>query len=419
LRSQRAGLAFIFVTLLIDILGWGIIVPVLPHLVQTLSGGTADQGAHAFGLLLSAFGLMQFLFAPVLGSLSDRYGRRPVLLLSLLFSTVDYLIQATAPSLPWLFVGRVLAGITSASFTAASAYVADISPPEKRAQNFGLIGAAFGIGFILGPAAGGLLGNLSPRAPFWAAAAISLLNCLYGLFVLPESLAQENRRRFSWKTANPISGFGVLARFPIVREMSLAIALNAVAQQILQSVWVLYTESRFAWKPLDNGLSLALVGLGFGVVQAVLTRFAVAGLGERRAVLGGLLLNAAGLLGYGLATHGWMMYAIIVVWCLGGVAGPTIQGLISREYGPDEQGVVQGALTGMQSLIGIVGPVLGTGIFGYFTGAGAPVQAPGAPFFLAAILGFAATGLAGKALRRLVPSFRPERSSRVEPGLSV
>ncbi|MBV9469809.1 MAG: MFS transporter, partial [Abitibacteriaceae bacterium] len=260
-RHRTAGLAFIFVTILIDVLGVGLIIPILPRLVLSMTGGSPSSGAHILGLLMSSFGLMQFLFAPVLGSLSDRYGRRPVLLLSLLFTGVDYITMALAPSIGWLFVSRVLAGITGASFTTATAYIADVSPPEKRAQNFGLVGAAFGVGFIIGPAAGGLLGAVSLRLPFWGAAGLSLLNCLYGLLILPESLDKENRRAFALRSANPVGAFKILSRYDWVLAMTGSIALLGLAQQCLQSVWVLYTTLRFGWTELQNGLSLGLLGL--------------------------------------------------------------------------------------------------------------------------------------------------------------
>ena len=400
MQNRKAGLVFIFITLLIDVLGFGIVIPVMPKLVADLAGGSPAKSAHLYGLLLSVFGLMQFLFAPILGRLSDRFGRRPILLVSLLFTSVEYVILATAPSVGWLFFGRVLTGITGASFTAASAYIADISPPEKRAQNFGLIGAAFGIGFIIGPAVGGLLGAHSARAPFWAAAALSLVNGVYGLCVLPESLALEYRRAFTLASANPLNGLSILTRYPWVRLMAFSIALLAVAYSALQSTWVLYTTYRYHWTALDNGLSLALIGLVSGLVQVVLTRVLVARIGERRAVLWGLFFDFAGYLGFALAFRGWMALAVIAVWGLSGVAGPATQSLISSQYGPQEQGAVQGALTSLQSLVGIGGPLLATWSFGYFTSPAAPILLPGAPYFLGAVLIAISTALAYQALRR-------------------
>jgi DHA1 family tetracycline resistance protein-like MFS transporter len=399
-QKRPAGLIFIFITLLIDVLGFGVIIPVLPRLVSSLAGGGPSAGAHVFGLLMASFGLMQFLFSPLLGSLSDQFGRRPVLLLSLLFTVVDYVIQALAPNIEWLFVGRILAGITGASFTVANAYIADITAPEKRAQSFGMIGAAFGIGFILGPALGGLLGAVSARAPFWAAAGLSLLNCIYGAFVLPESLDQEHRRPLSISTLNPLRGFGILARFPWVLAMAASIGLLNLAQQCLQSTWVLYTEYRYHWTPLDNGLSLALIGLMTAIVQVGLIRVLVPKLGERRAVLVGFLFNMIGFLGFAFASHGWMLYPVLIVWCLSGIAGPTIQSLLSKQYEANEQGAVQGALASLQSLMGVIGPILATWIFGYFTAPTAPINLPGSPFLLGAALIIASGLLARRALRR-------------------
>lgn len=396
---RTASLAFIFITLLIDVLGMGLVIPVMPTLVTALSRGGTSAGAHWYGLLLASYGLMQFLFAPVLGSLSDRFGRRPVLLAALFFTAIDYVIMARAPSVGWLFVGRVLTGIAGASFTVASAYIADVSPPEKRAQNFGLIGAAFGVGFIVGPAAGGLLGAISLRAPYWAAAGLSLLNCLYGLLIVPESLQPEHRRAFSLRSANPLGALGILARTPWVLVMAASIAVGSLAQQGLQSTWVLYTSYRFHWTPADNGLTMALLGLASIGVQAGLIGLMVRRLGETRTILWGLLFNLAGFLGFALAYRGWIMIVVMLVWCISFVSGPTIQSLISKAYGPDEQGGIQGALTSLQSLMGIAAPILATSVFSYFTSRAAPIQLPGAPFWLGAILIFLSGLLAVTALR--------------------
>jgi DHA1 family tetracycline resistance protein-like MFS transporter len=386
MRQKTPGMAFIFITLLIDVLGFGLIIPVLPSLVASLSHGGLTAGAHILGLLLSCYGLMQFLFAPVLGSLSDRYGRRPVILLSLFFTGIDYVLMARAPSIGWLFLGRTLAGITGASFTAASAYIADISPPEKRAQNFGMIGAAFGVGFIIGPAVGGLLGSLSPRAPFWAAAVLSIVNCLYGLFVLPESLGVENRRAFSLRSANPVGAFIILARHRWVLLMAGSIALQALAGQALQSTWVLYTTYRFHWTELDNGLSMALLGVASILVQVVLIGRLVPAIGEKKAIWWGMVFNFVGFIGFALAYRGWMMIAVMLVWSISFIAGPTTQSLVSKQYGPDEQGAIQGSLTSLQSLTGVFGPIFATFVFGYFTSKAAPVIVPGAAFFQGAVL---------------------------------
>lgn len=406
--SSKASLIFIFTTLLIDVLGFGLVIPVLPHLVIELAGGNEGRGAHLLGLMTSSFGLMQFLFSPFLGNLSDRFGRRPVLLLSLAFAVVDYVIMALAPSVGWLFLGRILTGMSGASFTVAGAFIADVTPPEKRAQNFGMLGAAFGVGFIVGPAAGGLLGMVSERAPFWAAAALALANCIYGAFILPETLRPEDRRPLTLSSANPIRGLGILARYRWVLAMTGSLVLLGLAQQSLQSTWVLYTTYRFHWKPLDNGLSLALIGACVAVVQAVLLRWLVPKLGERRAVIVGLVINLIGFLGFALATHGWMMYPTIIVWCLSGISGPSLQGLLSKQFGANEQGAVQGALTSVQSLTAVVGPVIATEAFAYFTSAAAPIRLPGAPFFLGAVFIAIATVLARIAMGQYSAAQEPQ-----------
>ncbi|HZT43329.1 MAG TPA: TCR/Tet family MFS transporter [Chthonomonadaceae bacterium] len=400
-RNRTASLIFIFITLLIDVLGMGLVIPVMPKLITVVSKGGLSAGAHWYGLLLASYGLMQFLFAPVLGSLSDRYGRRPVLLAALFFTAVDYTIMARASTVGWLFVGRILTGITGASFTTASAYIADVSPPEKRAQNFGLIGAAFGIGFIVGPAVGGVLGSLSLRAPFWGAAILSLLNTLYGLLALPESLSAENRRAVTFHTANPLGALRIMSRYRWVLWMAGSIAIGSLAMQSLQSTWVLYTSYRFHWTPRDNGMTLALIGLGSIAVQSGLVGFLVRRLGERRTILWGIFFNFVGFLGFAMASQGWIMIVMILVWCLSFAGGPTTQSLISKEYGPDEQGGIQGALTSLQSLTGIVGPILGASAFGYFTSQSAPLLLPGASFWLGAFLIFLSGLLAIRALRAM------------------
>ena len=293
--KHTPGLAFIFVTLLIDVLGVGLLIPILPKFVAELSGHGLSAGARDYGLLLGLYGLMQFLFAPLLGALSDRYGRRPVLLLALGFTGLEYVVQALAPNLAWLYVGRILAGITGASFTTASAYIADVSPPEKRAQNFGLVGAAFGVGFIAGPALGGLLGGFGERVPFWFAAGFSGINLLYGLRVLPESLKTENRRPFAWREANPIGAFGALGQSPVIKGMAWSLLASNLALQCLQSNWVLFMTFRFGWGTRENGFSLAVVGAVALIFQVGLARFLLPLFGERRTVLIGLLVGAGNI----------------------------------------------------------------------------------------------------------------------------
>ncbi len=387
-------------TLLIDVLGVGLLVPILPGFVAELSGRGVSAGARDYGLLLGLYGLMQFGFAPLLGALSDRYGRRPVLLLALGFTGFEYVIQALAPNLAWLYAGRILAGITGASFTTASAYIADVSPPDKRAQNFGLVGAAFGIGFIVGPALGGLLGAYGPRVPFWAAAALSGVNLIYGFFVLPESLKPENRRPFAWREANPFGVFQVLGHSPLIKGMAWSLLASNLALQSLQSTWVLFMTARFGWGTKENGLSLAAFGIASLVFQVGLARFLLPRLGERRAILIGLVIGAAEYVGYASAGQGWMIYAIMFAAGLSYLPGQATQGLLSREVGDDAQGTLQGALTSLASLTGVVGPVGATALFSYFTRPHAAHKIPGMAFFFAAALDFLAFLIAMRALRR-------------------
>lgn len=399
-KSRPAALGFIFITLLIDVTGLGIIIPVLPKLISELIKGDLSAASEYGGWLTFAYAVMQFLFAPVLGNLSDRYGRRPVLLFSLLGFAVDYVFLAFAPTIFWLFVGRVIAGITGASFTTASAYIADISPPEKRAQNFGLIGAAFGIGFIIGPVAGGLLGQFGSRVPFLAAAALSLLNTVYGFFILPESLSKEHRRKFEWKRANPMGSLLQLKKYPSVIGLVGCLILLYIAGQAVQSTWTFYTMEKFSWNEAWVGYSLGFVGLTVGIVQGGLIRVIIPKLGNIKSVYVGLLLYCLGLLLFAFASKGWMMFAFIVPYSLGGIAGPALQSIISGNVPPNEQGELQGALTSLMSLTSIVGPPLMTTLFAKFTGARAPIVFPGAPFLLASLLMIVSTWLAYRSLRK-------------------
>ncbi len=398
-------MTFILITIFLDVLGLGIIIPVLPELIRQMVGGETDSAAVTFAWIASVYALMQFLFAPVLGALSDRFGRRPVILVSLFGLGIDYLIQGFAPTVLWLFVGRVIAGVMGASFTAANAYIADVSTPENRAQNFGLIGVAFGLGFIFGPALGGVLGGVWIRLPFFVAAGLVLVNWLYGYFVLPESLKAENRSAFDWRKANPVSSIFDLRAYPIVAGLALAFIFVSLAQRGLETVWVLYTGYRFGWGELANGLTLALVGVMAVVVQGFLIRPAIRWLGERRAILTGLTISALSFLAYGLASEGWMMLLIIVVSALGGVAGPAIQGLVAGTVKANEQGKVQGALTSLISLTSIFAPLLFTGwLFSYFISEAAPFTLPGAPFFLGAIFFALSLVVLAQLFKRLPPS---------------
>ncbi len=393
-------MGFIFITLLIDITGLGIIVPVMPRLISNLVHGNLSVASEYNGLLTFAYAIMQFLFAPVLGNLSDRYGRRPVLLLSLLGFGIDYIFLAFAPSIGWLFLGRVIAGITGASFTTATAYIADISTPEKRAQNFGLVGAAFGLGFILGPVLGGQLVQFGAKVPFLAAAGLALLNCLYGYFVLPESLDKAHRRKFEWKRANPLGSLVLLRKYSAVAGLVASLTLVYIAGHSVQSTWTYYNMEKFNWTEAKVGYSLGFIGLVVALVQGGLIRVIIPRLGQERSVYTGLLLYSIGFLLFAFATQGWMMFAFMVPYALGGIAGPSIQGIISSNVPANEQGELQGALTSLMSATAIIGPPLMTFLFAHFTKAGAPLLFPGAPFLMASVLTFASTVMAIRNFRK-------------------
>lgn len=399
MQNRKAAIGFIFITLLIDVTGLGLIIPVMPKLIEDLLQTSDISKASQYGGWLTfAYAFVQFLFAPVLGNLSDKYGRRPVLLLSLLGFGIDYLFLSFAPSIGWLFVGRIIAGVTGASFTTASAYIADISTPENRAQNFGMIGAAFGLGFILGPMIGGLLGELGTRVPFFVAAGLALLNCAYGYFVLPESLSKENRRSFEWRRANPVGSLLQLKKYPAVAGLIISMILIYIAGHAVQSNWSFFNIERFGWSPKMIGISLGIVGLLVGGVQGGLVRVINPRIGNEKSVYVGLGLYALGLFLFAFATEGWMMFVFLVPYCLGGIAGPALQSIITGHVPPNEQGELQGALTSLMSATSIIGPPLMTNLFAYFTHKEAPVYFPGAAFFLGALLMIASTYYAYKAL---------------------
>lgn len=386
MRNKKAAVGFIFVTLLIDVMGIGIIIPVMPKLIMELTGEGLSRASEYGGWLLFAYAFFQFFFSPIVGGLSDRFGRRPVLLISLFGFGVDYIFLALAPTIGWLFIGRIISGIMGASFTTGAAYIADVSPPEKRAQNFGLIGAAFGLGFIIGPVIGGLLGEFGPRIPFYAAAALSLLNWLYGFLILPESLDAENRRPFTWKRANPIGSLLNLKRYPVIAGLIFAMVFVYIASHAVQSTWSYFTMFKFDWSEAEVGYSLGFVGILSALVQGLLIRWLIPKIGNNAAVYAGMGLYGVGLVLFALADAGWMMYPYMVVYCLGGIAGPALQGIMSNQVPSNEQGELQGALTSMMSATSIIGPPLMTGLFAYFTGDDAPLQLPGAPMLLAAAL---------------------------------
>ncbi|RPD39848.1 TCR/Tet family MFS transporter [Chitinophaga barathri] len=383
--SKSAAIGFIFVTLLIDVMGWGLIIPVMADLIAQLKGIPVNEASIDGAYLLSVFAIMQFVFAPVVGNLSDRYGRRPVLLLSLLGFGIDYIILALAPTYGWLFVGRVIAGITGASFTTASAYIADVSTDEtSKAKNFGLIGAAFGLGFVLGPALGALLANWGIRAPFYAAAVLCLVNCLYGYFILPESLSKENRRAFSWERANPLGSLLFLFKHPEIRGLAASFFLIYLGAQAVQGNWNFFTIYRFGWSEKMVGISLAVVGVLVGGVQAGLTRVVVPKLGNEKSIYVGLSFYILGLVLFAFATQGWMMFLFLIPYCLGGICGPSLQSVISGHVPANQQGELQGALTSLMSLTAIFGPIIMNGSFTYFTTDKAPFQFPGIHFLLGA-----------------------------------
>jgi DHA1 family tetracycline resistance protein-like MFS transporter len=385
-EKKTNALTFIFITVLIDVIGLGIIIPVIPDLLKELTGKGLSEAAGYNGWLTLTYGLMQFLFSPVLGGLSDRYGRRPVLLISLLGLGLDYIFLAFAPSIIWLFVGRIIAGISGASFTTATAYIADISPPEKRAQNFGLVGAAFGIGFIIGPAIGGLCGHWGLRVPFIVAASFSLLNFIYGYFVLPESLPVTSRRKFEWKRANPVGSLAHLRRYPIISGLIVSLVLLYIASHAVQSNWSFYTMLKFNWDMKMVGISLSVVGVLIAIVQGGLIRKIIPLLGQKNSIYVGLILYIIGFLLFAVATTGWMMLVFLIPYCLGGICGPALQGVMSGEVPANEQGELQGAITSLMSLTNMIGPLIMNYLFAFFTGPQAPFYFPSAPFILGAIL---------------------------------
>ena len=401
---RRAALAFIFITVLLDILAMGMIIPVLPGIVAGFLQGDTVRAAEMLGLFTTVFAVMQFLMSPVLGALSDRFGRRPLVLLSNFGLGLDYILIALAPNLGWLFVGRVIAGITSASISTASAYIADVTPPEKRAASYGLLGAAFGVGFVLGPALGGMLGDGHPHRPFWVAAVLSLANALYGLFVLPESLPPERRTAFSWKRANPVGSLLLLRAMPGVLGLATVYALYHLSQQAIYNLFVLYGQHRYGWSEGTVGLTLALVGVLSLVVQGGLVRPVVRALGERRTLLLGLGADTLGFIAIGVASSALAFWSAQPLLALGGFFGPAAQGLMSNRVPGNLQGQFQGALAGLQSLTGIVGPTIFTQTFAFAIDPRQGWHQPGAPFFLAALLLLVSGAVALASLRGEPPA---------------
>jgi DHA1 family tetracycline resistance protein-like MFS transporter len=384
--ASRAALAFIFVTVVLDVLALGVIIPVLPRLVEGFVSGDTARAAKIYGLFGGVWALMQFFFSPLLGALSDRFGRRPVILFSNFGLGLDYIVMALAPSLPWLFAGRVISGITGASISTAWAYIADVTPPEKRAAGYGLVGSAFGLGFVLGPAAGGILGGISPRLPFWVAAGLTLANAMYGLFVLPESLPRDERAGFRLSRANPLGALQLLRSRPQLMGLASLNFLYWIAHHSLTSVFVLYAGYRYGWGAKTVGLTFAFVGIASVVVQGGLVRPFVKRLGERAGIITGLVFGSIGFAIYGLAPTAHAFWAGIPVFALMGLFGPSLQGLMTQRVGPLEQGRLQGANTSIMGITGVFAPSMFALVFASFIGPRANLHLPGAPFLLAAAL---------------------------------
>lgn len=372
--------------MLIDITGWGIIIPVIPKLIEELINGDISEAAKVGGWLTFAYAITQFIFAPLIGNLSDKFGRRPIILISLFAFSLDYLLLAFAPTITWLFIGRIIAGISGASITTASAYIADVSTPENRAKNFGMIGAAFGLGFIIGPVIGGLLGQFGSRVPFYAAAVLCLLNFLYGYFILPESLTQENRRAFDIKRANPIGAFLNLKKYPHLIGLVISIFLLYTASHAVHSNWSYFTIYKFNWNEKMVGISLGVIGLLVGIVQGGLIRVINPKLGNEKSIYVGMALYSVGMFLFATATQSWMMFVFLIPYCLGGIAGPAMQAVISAQVPANEQGEIQGTLSSLMSASAIIGPPMMSTVFYYFTHKDAPFQFAGAPFVLGGII---------------------------------
>jgi DHA1 family tetracycline resistance protein-like MFS transporter len=413
--SGPGATAFLFILVMVafDMVAFGIIAPVLPDLIRQFEGGDFGRASDLTGYLLFVWNAMQFLFSPILGAWSDRFGRRPVILLSCFGLGIDYIVMALAPTLRWLFIGRIISGITASNISTAFAYITDVTPPEKRAKPFGYISAAFGLGFIIGPAVGGYLGNFNIRAPFWAAAVLSLVNSLYGFFVLPESLPAERRTKSAWHMANPLGSLTLLRSHAQLAGLSIVVTLYYLAHNSLPSVWALYTMKRYNWSRGDVGLSLSVVGVCASVISGVLVGPFVKRFGERRSVLFGLLCGTLGFVGFALAASGWMLYAVIPFIALWGIAAPAIQSLMSRRVDPSSQGKLQGAINSLRAITGMTGPVLFTQVFALAISPSTRIHLPGAPYYLAAVLLLSSLLLAIYVTRPREETVGPQQRSAV------
>jgi DHA1 family tetracycline resistance protein-like MFS transporter len=401
MKSNKTALLFIFITILVDVIGIGIILPIIPDLIMELTG-EGNHMAIIYGMwLTTAFAGMQFLFSPVLGEISDKFGRRPILLLALFGLSIDYMIHAWAPTIAWLFLGRFLAGITGASFTVASAYIADVSTKENKAKNFGLIGAAFGVGFIIGPGIGGFFGEIDIRLPFYIAAGLTFANFLFGYFFVPESLAPENRRQINYIKMIPGVSLVALRNYKGLLLLISAFFLANLAGQALPSTWSYYGIERYDWNPRQIGISLMVVGLLVAIVQGFLVGVLVKKFGKRKIIIYGFLLWTVGMFLFSFAKEPWMLYAFLIPYALGGIAGPTVQGVISNQVSEKEQGILQGSITGLVSVTAILGQLIFSPVFYYFIRPEGTIYFPGAPYALAALFLLAAFILAFTAIKQM------------------
>jgi MFS transporter, DHA1 family, tetracycline resistance protein len=402
MSNQNVALSFIFTAIFIDVIGLGIIIPVLPALLQELSGSDLSTASVYGGWMMFSYAFFEFLFAPVMGGLSDQFGRKKVLVASLFGFTLDYLFLAFAPNIFWFFVGRIIAGILGASYTTGIAYIADISTTENKARNFGLVGVAFGLGFIIGPFLGGILGQFGSRVPFFAAAGISLLNCLFGLFFVPESLSLDKRRKFDIRRANPLGTIIHLRKYKELQMLMFAFFLFYLSGHAIQSTWTFFNIEKFQWEEIHIGISLGVIGLFVVIVNGILIEPFIRYFGMMKAIIISSLLMGLGNLLFSFASASWMMYVFMVPYILGGICEPAIQSLISNKIPDNEQGEIQGAMTGLISLSSIVGPPMMTNLFAYFTAPKIGIYFPGAPFFVAAIITFISTALLYPALKKII-----------------